>query len=159
MAARAQQAMNRAFSRGNTRGAIFDYFDGEFCKLYVGQRVKNVIAATKLFLTPSLPNRTIGSYSLGEGDFRPEFREGGNDFVDQTHHFATYLSISINSFGADGVAVLQRLHRARDNAADARLGKAAWDLGQDLYKDWNAMEHIGQTIRDRICVPRSEVSP
>lgn len=159
MAANAQQAMNTAWKRGHNRGDIFDYFDEEFSKLYVGQRVKNVFAATKLFLTPSLPNRTIGSYSLGEVDFRSEFREGGNHFVDQTHHFATYLSISINSFGGDGIAVLQRLHRARDNAADARLGKAGWALGQELYNNWDTMEHIGQVIRERICEPHNEVRP
>src|SRR5437870_7209184 len=83
--------------------AYLERFDEIFSRMYVGQRVTSSAVATYLFLHPSLPDRTITRFDTGQVDFRSEFREQprGSEFIDQTHHFATYFSAGLNSDKAD----------------------------------------------------------
>jgi RHS repeat-associated protein len=155
MASNADKAMYQAMTlRHETENELLENFDRIFSELYVGQPVTSAAVATNLFLHPNLPDRKIQRYDLGQEDFRSEFRESGSGFIDQTHHFATYFSAGLNSSKADILYALTRAHRAQDNAADARLGRAAFHLAQDFKRMQifvDGRSTIGGLIKARIC--------
>jgi hypothetical protein len=159
--------MNAAYRNNGKRGDIIAAFDEAFSKLYVGRTVTNAVgglsigtasAVRSLIGRDVLPYRTIDRYYTGQTGFAPEFQEKTNNFNDQTHHFATYLTIGIHSLSGGPLWLEQRFHRLRDNQADADLGKAGYNLGQMMVYDdkhgWNVIKNIGVWIREFICDDR-----
>jgi RHS repeat-associated protein len=150
MAANAQIVMDAALSTTSSAGAALAQFDANFSKLYIGSALTNIFTAASIFARPSLPNRTIPSVFFGQSDFQSQFREPQP--TDQTHHFAAYLSVGINSNGRDWLNVQQTAHAWRDSPADQVLEKAAFDIGQRLQSlGRQGLKGIGDLIRSIIC--------
>lgn len=86
---------------------------------------------------------------FGPGGFPDKFQDKDRT-LDQTHHFAAYLSAGINSR-----SVIAALHAADDrfggNFGDVNLGKAAFALGSYLRNNPGKIDEIGALIRSYIC--------
>ena len=129
-------------------------FDKTFTTHFAGRPASSLFNAGRQWL-----NRGAGiraeRWEQGETGFRPEFRDTGThgpgEFVDQTHHFAFYLSMGINENGSGALWAAQRAHRARDNQGDANLGRAAYDMGRMLKRDPSLLRVIDQIIIVSIC--------
>jgi len=95
----------------------------------------------------------------GETGFRSEFTDTGDRSgdlpVDQTHHFAMYLSGGINARSSlrwSGQLLAEMaIHIAQDNFGDKRLGIAGLKMGFALAKDPSQLPDIGRTILRTIC--------
>jgi hypothetical protein len=150
------EADNAIFHNPNNPQAALSEFDTNFTKLYAGRAAKNLLNAGRQWI-----NRGAGAtqirFHLGQTGFRQEFLDTGKhsagELVDQTHHFAFYLSMGINENGSGALWAAQRMHRARDNQGDANLGKAGYEMGTGLRDNPNTLGNIGDMIRKTICDP------
>ncbi len=147
-------------------------FDRDFSKLYVGHSAGGRLGAIKMGAPKRLGgrqsrDRTVSLYQLGDSGFKYEFLDKDHDpdnhvKSDQTHHFAAYFTMGIS-----GQEFFADLHATEDgylndNRGDARLGTAAYMLGdslrtadgQDLRDKLNG---IGDQIRSKICVPTHSI--
>ena len=146
MAQTAQQTADLALNFwGNPKDAL-GQFDIFFSQRYLGNNGigKTYSSAHEFFREQVSPRTTF----VGEGGFRPEFKEGtpGND---QTHHFAGYLTAGIN--GQYGVASLHKWITDITTKPDRLLGDAAYKIGADLSEDPRGLFVIGERILKDIC--------
>jgi len=135
---------------GNAVGA----FDTAFTTLYAGRAATSIVAAGRQWVNRGA-GATVDHYYLGETGFRPEFMDtgqnGAGQLVDQTHHFAFYLSVGINANAIGPLRAAQWMHRQRDNQGDANLGRAAFEMGRNLRNSPTGLQSIGSFIRSAIC--------
>ena len=157
MADFAQTEANKArFDNPNDPKAALRQFDRTFTTLYAGRPATSLISAGRQWI-----NRGAGAtqirFHLGETGFRQEFLDTGQhapgELVDQTHHFAFYLSMGVNENGSGALWSAQRAHRARDNQGDANLGRAGYEMGTGLRDNPGRLSDIGDMIRKAICNP------
>ena len=164
MADNAQNAANEALFNNEISGLdphsktalanALKAFDTAFTTLYAGRAATSIIAAGRQWINRGA-GATINPYWLGETGFKPEFMDTGQhtpgQFVDQTHHYAFYLSVGINANTIGPLRVAQWLHRQQDNIGDANLGKAAFQMGRNLRNSPSGLQNIGDFIRSAIC--------
>jgi hypothetical protein len=150
------EANNALRENPNNPRAALRQFDRNFATLYAGRPATSLLAAGRQWLNRGA-GATQNPFHLGETGFRQEFRDTGEhaagEFVDQTHHFAFYLSMGINENGSGSLWAAQRAHRARDNQGDANLGRAGYEMGTGLRDDLGRLGNIGDMIRQTICDP------
>ncbi|MBX3294008.1 MAG: hypothetical protein KF881_14060 [Acidobacteria bacterium] len=127
-------------------------FETTFSSHYVGRSIKgwrDAIALSPAGSERNLPKRKAAGVQLGQRGFKDKFREKDEgENKDQTHHFAAFLSLGINS-----KSTIATIHQYSDyfNAGDFELSKEAYAIGQELVKDPTKLSEIGDTIRTRIC--------
>jgi RHS repeat-associated protein len=130
---------------GNAKDAL-GQFDISFSQKYLGNNgIGKTFASASAFFSAIVQPKTD---AVGEGGFRPEFKEGDPISGDQTHHFAAFLTAGIN-----GQYSAASLHQITDlfNQADIRLGDAAYKIGDDLRNDPKGLFTIGERILKDIC--------
>ena len=151
MAERAQQYVDR------TSRITLDQFNAMFADYYVGTHMTNDTLSPEVLyynvFIAKLPKGAGDPYT-GQADFATQFKEPTNDFNDQTHHFAAYLSA-----GLTGQYWAARAHWTFDNAADTRLGKAGYAMGEYLRNNPDQLKNIGQLIRAYICSGKTPAYP
>ncbi len=157
MANIAQEQANKAIrdNPGNPKAAL-SAFDRNFTTLYAGRPATSLFAAGRQWINHGA-GWTIPEVNRGETGFRAEFRDSDppppGEVVDQTHHFAFYLSMGVNENGSGALWSAAQAHRVRDNRGDNNLGKLGYDMGYGLRKDPSTLKNIGNTIRNGVCDP------
>jgi hypothetical protein len=140
----------------NDAAAALDAFDTGVAMFYIGRPMKTVGDALALLRSEGVGGEMrYGSPYWGETGFKPAYMDTGATTagkppteMDQTHHVAAYLSAGIN-----GLELVARLHRSQDNAGDARLGAAAYEIGASLAADPAHLRTIGEIMRRELCDP------
>jgi hypothetical protein len=160
----ARDAQTQAFkalrANPNDINKALDQFDTNFTSMYLAHPIKTKSQAYDMY---SRHGNVFGtSHNRGSTGFREEFLDSenghvsrGND-VDQTHHFAAYMSSGIN-----GQYVTSALHDRQDkwwhnNEGDYNLGVAAYDLGSQLADNPYNLFAIGVNIQVNICDPTAQ---
>jgi len=125
-----------------------------FTTLLAGRAATSIVAAGRQWINRGA-GATVDRYYFGETGFKPEFMDTGQhapgDLVDQTHHFAFYLSVGVNASSIGALRVAQWLHRQQDNTGDANLGRSAFEMGKNLRNAPSGLQNIGDSIRSAIC--------
>ena len=141
----------RYYNPKHPREAL-EKFDEAFGKRYVGGGIgRTPISAYKYYMEhPTYkPGVPYGHPRLrGWQGFKPEFRDTAFPDDDITHHVTAYIDAGIND---QLEAAL--LHRAMDNAGDARAGKAAYSIGETFLRHPDQLRNIGVMIRSTLCAP------
>jgi hypothetical protein len=152
MAEQAQLVADQALKEARRRGAL-RLFDQRFSLLYLGNNgVGETLDSAWEFSKLSVRPRISYTY-LGQSGFKEGFKEADDqgeirDSIDQTHHFAAYLSAGINN-----QALIADAHKLSDllNPPDRALGNAAFRLGFWLRYDPARLLRVKREVLKRIC--------
>lgn len=154
MAAIAGQLARAAIeNNGGANAAAVKEFDHLFSQAYMSNNgIGSTLASAYTFSTLN-PRPGLGYDFWGQSGFKDEFKEADDsgqisDNIDQTHHFAAYLSAGINGQGLAAV-----LHSTTDlnNPPDLKLGAAAFEIGTNLGEHPEALAYVSFSVWSGIC--------
>jgi len=134
---------------GRNPAMSVETFDEQFGKFYVGTNTTDSpdspIAMWLQAFVLQTANKSARGRFVGQSDFALEYHDKVDS--DQTHHFAAYLSLGIHGH-LDYALAHATGDRLQMNPGDARLGMAAFGLGEHLRANPKDLQFFGDMIRN-----------
>ena len=138
----------------NNAQSALEMFDREFSLLYHGPQMNSFANMNRARqLARDGHSNSVPDQYVGAGGFRTNYKDSEHPTEDQTHHFSAHVSMGIN-----GRSITNFGRNILDNAGDANLGEAAYEIGAELKAAATkgnvfALNTVGYRIRSKICDP------